>query len=293
MPQVTIARVAFASIFVALAFEASADVPDVPGDDIFGFTTPTDVGNPGDTGFANENDGRAGKRTGSYRALNAKYELGHTFAPDWWVGTSLFAAHNFSHNVPGLAEVNRVAFDGFSFEIEHRIVKRSQSNPVAVAVSLEPRLALADGISGLRSHAINAAFKLFIDAVVIPDKLYWASNVVWTPQTAEDPKDRRQWLSSSSVVVSTAIAYQVSPKFFVGAEVHYHGSHSTIFPMREVGHAVYVGPTMLWKITDKVAFNTTLQPQVAGRSTANPGLRLDLDNFEKAQFRAKVVVAFQ
>ena len=33
------------------AFEAHADVPDVPGDDIFGFTTPTDVGNPGDTGI--------------------------------------------------------------------------------------------------------------------------------------------------------------------------------------------------------------------------------------------------
>ena len=95
MPQAAIARVALASIFVALAFEASADVPDVPGDDIFGFTTPTDVGNPGDTAFGNENDGRAGKRTGTYRALNARYELGHTFAPDWWVGASLFAAHNF------------------------------------------------------------------------------------------------------------------------------------------------------------------------------------------------------
>jgi len=105
--------------------------------------------------------------------------------------------------------------------------------------------------------------------------------------------DRRQWLSSSTIVVSTAIAYQVSPKFFVGAETRYHGSYSTILPTREVGYAVYVGPTMLWKITDKVAFNTTFQPQVAGRSTANPGLRLDLDNFEKAQFRAKVVVAFQ
>ena len=270
-----------------------ATVPDVPGDDIFGFTTPTDVGNPGDTGFGNENDGRAGKRAGTYRALNARYELGHTFAPDWWVGVSLFAGHNFSRNVPGLADVNRAAFDGFSFEIEHRIVKRTQSNPFAVAVSLEPLLALVDVTSGLRSHGINAAFKLFVDAVVFPDKLYWGSNVIWVPQRAEDPMNRRQWLSSSFVLVSTAIAYQVSPKFFVGAEARYLGSYSTIFPTREVGHAVYVGPTMLWKITDKVAFNTTLQPQVAGRSTTNPGLRLDLDNFEKLQFRAKLSIAFQ
>ena len=293
MPQVAIARVAFASIFVALAFEAGAGVPDVPGDDIFGFTTPTDVGNPGDTAFGNENDGRAGKRTGTYRALNARYELGHTFAPDWWVGASLFAAHNFSRHVPGLTDVNRNAFDGFSFEIEHRIVKRTQSNPVAVAVSLEPRLVLVDNLSGLRSHAIGAAFKLFVDAVVIPDKLYWGSNVIWAPQRAEDPTERRRWLSSSAILISTAVAYQVSPKFFVGAEARYFGNYSTIFPTREVGHAVYVGPTMLWKITDKVAFNTTLQPQITGRSSTNPALRLDLDNFEKAQFRAKLSIAFQ
>ena len=49
---------------------------------------------------------------------------------------------------------------------------------------------------------------------------------------------------------------------------------------------------MLWKITDKIAFNATFQPQVAGRSTASPDLNLDLDNFERAQFRAKVAVAF-
>ena len=86
---------------------------------------------------------------------------------------------------------------------------------------------------------------------------------------------------------------RVSPQFFVGAEARYLGSFTTIFPTREVGHAIYVGPTLLWKITDKVTFNTTFQPQVAGRSTANPGLRLDLDNFERVQFRAKLNVALK
>jgi hypothetical protein len=85
----------------------------------------------------------------------------------------------------------------------------------------------------------------------------------------------------------------MSPKLFVGTEARYLASFSTLFPRREVGHAVYVGPTLLWKITDKVAFNTTFQPQIAGRSTANPGLWLDLDNFERAQFRAKLAVALQ
>jgi hypothetical protein len=293
VPTVATARLACIVVVVALASEAAATVPEVPGDDIFGFTTPTDVGHPGDTGFANENDGRAGKRGGAYRALNARYELGHTPASDWWVGISLFAAHNLGRNVPGFADVNRTAFDGLSFEIEHRIVKRTVGNPFAVAVSLEPRWGLIDGVPGLPAHFVNAAFKLFVDAVVVPDKLFWGFNAIWAPQRAEDPADRSRWLSSSGILVSTAIAYQWSPKFFLGAEVRYLGSFSTIFPTQEIGHALYAGPTLLWKITDKVAFNTTFQPQIAGRSTGNPQRRLDLDNFEKAQFRAKLSIAFQ
>jgi hypothetical protein len=293
MPTLATAKLACFVVFAALAGEAAATVPEVPGDEIFGFSTPTDVGNPGDTGFANENDARLGKRGGAYRALNARYELGHTPAPDWWVGVSLFASQNLVRDVPAFADVNRITFDGLSFEIEHRIVKRTVSNPFAVAVSLEPRWGLIDGVPGLSAHFVNAAFKLFVDAVVVPDKLFWGFNAIWTPQRSEDPADRSRWLSSSGILVSTAIAYQWSPKFFLGAEVRYLGAFSTILPTQEVGHAVYAGPTLLWKITNTVAFNTTFQPQVAGRSTSNPQSRLDLDNFEKAQFRAKLSIAFQ
>jgi hypothetical protein len=280
---------------VALALEAEGTVAtaDVPGDDIFGFTTPTDVGNPGDTGFANENDGRVGKRAGSYGAANTRYEFGHTVAKDWWVGISAFGTYNHARNVPDIADINRVAFDGSSFEIMHRLVRRSQASPFALAIAMEPRWARIDGVSGLTSSAISIEFKLFVDAVVVPDRLFWAGNVIWAPQRAEDPFDRRRWRSSSSLLVSSAIAYQVSPTLFAGAEARYLATYGGLIPTGDVGHAIYVGPTLLWKLTDKIAFNATFQPQVAGRSTANPNLRLDLDNFEKAQFRAKLSIAFQ
>ena len=293
MPQLSTAGWALCAALAVFVFEARAEVPEVPGDDIFGFTTPTDVGNPGEKGFSNENDGRLGKRGGTYHALNAKYEISSTFAPDWWIAASLFAARTLSRQVPDLADVNRIAFDGVSFELEHRIVKRSATNPLAVSLSMEPRSARIDTVSGQPAQAINAAFKLFVDAVLVPDKVFWAFNTIWTPQRAEDPSDRGRWGSSSSILLSTAIAYQISAKLFVAAETRYLASFSTLFPRHEVGHAVYLGPAIWWKITDKVAFNTTFQPQITGRSTANPGLRLDLDNFEKAQFRAKVVIAFQ
>ena len=294
--QVSSRKLPLTVLVAALAIEAAdaaSAMADVPGDDIFGFSTPTDVGNPGDTGFANENDGRVGKRAGSYGAANTRYELGHTVAADWWVGISAFGSYNYARNVPDIADINRVAFDGLSFEIMHRLVRRSQTNPFALAIAMEPRWARIDGVSGLTSNAINIGFKLFVDAVVVPDRLFWAGNVIWGPQRAEDTLDRSRWRSSSSLLVSSAIAYQVSPALFVGAEVRYLASYDTLLPRGDVGHAIYVGPTLLWKVTDKMAFNATFQPQVAGRSTANPDLRFDLDNFEKAQFRAKLSIAFQ
>jgi hypothetical protein len=294
MPTVAAARLACVVVFAAFAYEAAAaEVPEVPSDDIFGFTMPTDVGNLGDLDFANENDGRVGKRGGAYNVLNAKYELSNTFAPDWWGAVSLFGSRYFVRGVPDLADVNRVAFDGLSFEIEHRVIKRSQSNPFALSLSVEPRWSRIDSVSGLPSYAFNAQFKVFVDAVVIPDKLYWASNVIWAPQRAEDPSDRDRWLSSSSTLISSAFTYQTSSKFFLGVEARYLGAFNSLLPTQQAGHALYVGPTLLWKVTDKVAFNTTFQPQISGRSTTNPTLRLDLDNFERLQFRIKLAVSLK
>src|SRR5208283_5098661 len=105
------------------------EVSQVPGDDIFGFTSPTDVGKPGDSGFVNENDGRFWKRQGTYVALNTKYEFSRTVADGWWMAGSLFGAYYHSQDVIGLVDVNHIDFDGLSFEIEHRMVERSASQP--------------------------------------------------------------------------------------------------------------------------------------------------------------------
>ncbi len=267
-------------------------LPQVPSDDIFGFTSPTDVGKPGDSGFANENDGRFGKRQGRYEALNTKYEFDRTVADDWWVAGSLFGAYYHASDVPGLSDVNHLKFDGLSFEFEHRILDRSGSNPFAVSTSIEPRWVRIDNVTGLPSNGFGAGLKLFVDAVVLPEKLYWAANLIWWPQREQDPNNRSQWLNSSMTQVSTALTYQISEQIFVGAEVRYLSAFDTAFPDHDIGNALYVGPTMLWKINAKVAFNATFQPQVTGRSIVNPDLNLDLDNFERAQFRAKLAIGF-
>ena len=292
-------RILLAALAAALAGPAQAadpvkekELPQVPGDDIFGFTSATDIGNTGDTGFANENDGRVSKRDGRYFALNQKFEFSRTLTPSWWIAGSFFTAHNYSSNVAGINDINRYQFDGLSMEIAHKLIDRSETNPFAVTLSLEPRWGRIDGASGVVANSYGATFKIFTDAVVIPDQLYWGANVQLTSQTAQDPAAPGQWIPGSTLLLSTALAWQATPKLFLGAEVRYFTTFDTATLNHPVRRALYVGPTVLWKFTDKIVFNATYQPQVYGRSTASPGLALDLDNFERAQFRLKLSVAF-
>jgi hypothetical protein len=268
------------------------DIPEVPGDDIFGFTSATDVGDKGDLGFANELTGFRGKRDGSYTWLSNKMELGYTFAENWWIAGSAFISNNRISDVTDIDDRDATAFEGLSFEIKHRIIERSRSNPLAVTLSLEPYrswIDVADG-SGRRADGYGAAFKVYTDAAIVPDTIFWAANAVWVPFRQQLPDERNVWLEGSGTSLSTALTFQPVKDLFVGAEVRQLVSYGGTFFDERVGYAYYLGPTLLWKITDKIAFNATWQPQIAGRSIHNPGLRYDLDHFERAQFRFKLAV---
>jgi hypothetical protein len=267
-------------------------VAQVPGDAIFGFTSPTDVGKPGDVGFANENDGRVGKRQGTYGALNAKYEFSSTVANGWWMAGSLFGAYYHVQSVTGFVDVNHLDFNGLSFEIEYRVIERSFGQPFGVSISVEPFWGRLDYVAGLPSNSYGAALKTFADAVIVPEKLYWAANLIWVFQRAEDPLNTSHWLNSSGTVLSTALTYQISEQLFAGVEVRYLSAFSTILLNDNIGSALYAGPTMLWKINEKIAINMTFQPQIAGHSATSRNLNLDLDNFERAEFRAKLAIGF-
>ena len=86
--------IAAASVGLSQPSFAASAIPQVPSEDIFGFTSPTDIGNAGDTSFANEHDGRLGKRAGRYQALDSKIEFSRTLPGDWWIAGSFFSAYN-------------------------------------------------------------------------------------------------------------------------------------------------------------------------------------------------------
>jgi hypothetical protein len=277
----------------AASNEPPGEAVDVPGENIFGFTDPTDVGKPGDTAIASENTGRTGKRMGRYLALQSKTELSRTLGENTWGAVSLFNSHYRVRDVPDLdRNLNRTAFDGMSFEIARRVVERSATNPFAVTLALEPRWSRLDPIAGTRVEAFSAEAKLFVDAVVVPEKLYWAMNLNYAPGTQRGTEPGAKWVENGGSNISTALTYAWSPSVFTGAEIRVLSAFNQAFFGRYAGSALFIGPTFLWKITDKVAFNVVWTPQVAGRSESNKDRLYDLDNFERHQFRAKLAVQF-
>ena len=289
----TVAGIAGALAFAALAAAnaAEAEIPDVPGGEIFGFSAGTDTGETGERGFANELNGFRGKRDGNFTALSNKMEFGYTPLDDLWIAGSFFVSNTRLRGNPEIPDTGSTRFEGLSAEAQYRLIKRNAANPFALAVAVEPFYAFADLGTGRRADGYGAAFKFLMDAVVVPDKIYWAFNAIWVPVRSQDSFDRSLWQSSSESSVQSALTFQLSTSLFAGVEVrHLTAFEGTFFDDR-AGYATYLGPTVFWKITDKVGFNATWQPQISGRSADNPGLRYDLDNFQRAQFRFKVEVA--
>jgi len=117
-------------------------------------------------------------------------------------------------------------------------------------------------------------------------------NLNYAPGTQRGMEPGAKWEDSAGTSVSSALTYAWSPTVFTGGEVRVLSAFNRAFFGRYAGSALFIGPTFLWKITDKVAFNAVWTPQVAGRAQSNRDRLLDLDNFERHQFRAKLAVQF-
>jgi hypothetical protein len=279
---------------IAQAQPLSSDPPGengfaVPGGDIFGFTSPTDVGEVGDRGLALELSNRAGKRDGDYWSPTLKTQFSYTVADDFAVALSPFVTAHRIREVPDLDNRTSTRFDGFSGEVAYRFIPRSETDPFAATFSMEPRIARVDALMGERVRSYGNEFKLFLDTVLVPGKLYAAVNVNYALGSQQGSDD--VWVDGSGTNVSGALTYQFSERIFAGIEGRWLTAFSGAFLDDQTGWGLFAGPTLLVKVTDSAALNLVWTPQVAGRASGVGGHR-DLDNFERHQFRAKFATSF-
>ena len=77
----------------------------------------------------------------------------------------------------------------------------------------------------------------------------------------------------------------------VGVEARYLTIFSGPFMNEFAGYAVLAGPNLSLKLSDSAALNFAWTPQLVGRAKGIPA-SLDLDNFERHQFRLKFAASF-
>ncbi len=281
--------------------------PEVPGGDIFGYTSPTDIGDPCSWSFASEHSARAGKRDGSYFALTSKTQVSYTYSDRLAFAISPFTTATRWSNVTAAQDAlagegdgviasgyNKFAFDGLSGEVAWRLLARSRGQPFALTISAEPRWSRVDGLTGWRAEGYGTEFKLFMD-VALTERLFAAMNFNYALGKQKFDIPNALWANSSSTNVSAALTAQIhaaEKKFvegvFLGAEGRLLSSYSGLGLNQNVGNAFFLGPTFALAFEGGRMLNLVWTPQLTGRArpASAPGA-LDLDNYERHEFRVK------
>jgi hypothetical protein len=288
--------------------EPPPGTPVVPSGNIFGFSDPTDLGDPCTWNFASENTGRAGKRDGSYFFLESKNELSYTYTSDIAFAFSAFTTYNRWSNVTVLQDtlatqgdgvflnrLNRLSFAGLSGEFLVRLVKRAPGQPVAVTAAVEPRWASVDGEAGTgyRADGYAAEFKLLAD-VALTERLFGAVNLNYALGTQKFDIPNALWERASGTNVSAALTAQIYAAekqtiegIFVGVEGRYRTQFEGLLLDRFTGEAFNAGPTLAIAFAGDRMLSLAWSPQVAGGTSPSTPGRLNLDEFERMEFRVK------
>ena len=152
--------------------------------------------------------------------------------------------------------------------------------------TVEPHWGFADEMSGAPADQQRAAFRLLADRELIPGRLFAALNVIYEPEQTR-LRGSGETLRDSTLGVSAALAMQVMPGVFIGAEArnlrHYDGLGLDGF----AGQALYIGPTLYATFAERYFISAAWNVQVWGAVRGTSGA-LDFDNFERHQVKLRV-----
>jgi hypothetical protein len=255
---------------------------------IFGnFTVGSSTGIEGERAFEPDTTADFGKRSGHYGA--SQTELEYEYTPSQYVQVEFgptVSAYNI-HGVPGLDDATMAAINGFSSELRSVLIDRGPS-PFAVTMSLEPEFRSRDETSGVKVVNYELEAKLEADAELIKNRLFLGFNLLYEPETTR--ADLGIWRSEATVGASSALALQIVPNVVIGADLWYLRHYDGIAFGTFTGDAVYLGPTLFWKISSKVLMSAAWQTQVAGREV---GVMPALDLMDFSRQRARLLFEFE
>lgn len=255
---------------------------------IFGsFTIGSSTGIEGEKSFESENLISLGKRGGRYGALQSVLEFEYTpnqtsqieFGP-------IISAYDI-RGVPGLDDRTSAGIGGFEAEFRSVLLDRG-TLPLAVTLAIEPEFHNIDETSGAQVTNYGLETKLEADAELIKNRLYLGFNLLYEPETTGN--EFGGWDDESTIGGSVALAWQVIPNVAIGADLWYLRHYDGLTFRTFTGDAVYLGPTLYWKIDRKMLLSAAWETQIAGHEVGVPG-PFDLTDF--SQTRARLLFEYE
>ena len=256
---------------------------------IFGFMIGTDVGNPGEREFQSQTTGRFAKNGGNYRAVGQEFELELVPVKNFRIEVGgAFAAHDI-RGVPGLEDRQQLAWQGASVDLRYRFLDRDTA-PFGLTLAVESHLNRIADISAAPAQNFGTEFTLALDRELIPNYAVAALNLIyqpeWTRFAATGAAEQE-----STVGAALGAMVQIRPGILFGGEARYLRKYDGIGLEAFSGHALFLGPTAYFQLSERSRLTAAWSVQAWGRSVGS-NAALDLVNFERHQARLVFGVNF-
>lgn len=255
---------------------------------IFGsFTIGSSTGIEGEKAFESENLISLGKRGGRYGALQSVLEFEYTPTQYSQIEFGPIVSAYDIRGVPGLDDRTSAGIGGFEAEFRSVLVDRG-TLPFAVTLAIEPEFHNLDETSGAQVTNYGLETKLEADAELIKNRLYLGFNLLYEAETTGN--DLGGWDDESTIGGSVALAWQIIPNVAIGADLWYLRHYDGLTFRTFTGDAVYLGPTLYWKIDRNMLLSAAWETQIAGHEIGIPG-PFDLTDF--SQTRARLLLEYE
>src|SRR5262245_1064400 len=262
---------------------------EVDTEHMFGFTEGSDTGETGEKEFETDSTGRFGKFGGSYNNVATALEAKYSFSDRFRLSAVATVAYYDITSVDGIDDRRQGALQSVSFDARFRLFDREHA-PFGLTLSVEPRRGFADEMSGAPADQYGADVRVLADRELIPGRLFAAFNVRYEPAQTR-LRASGETLRESTLGIGAALAMQVMPGVFIGAEARSLRHYEWLGLNDFAGQALYIGPTLYATFGESyfisAAWNVQVWGAVAGSSSA-----LDLVNFERHLVKLRGGVRF-
>jgi hypothetical protein len=255
---------------------------------IFGFTEGADIGAEGEKSIEFETTTASGLRGGTYGALEQEVEFESVPTQNFGYELSAHGLGFSVNDVPGMADAHGANFSGLSAEFRYLVIGRGPGSPIGLTLVAEPEWARIDD-GGQPVTDFDLTLRGILDTELIPNRLYAATNIFYTPDYARSPGE--SWAWSAEYGVSGAMAYRFTPKLTMGAEIEYDAAYDGAAIQSFQGQALYLGPTFHYQFNGQIMLSAAWSTQIAGHATGED-FGLDLTNFPHQQGNLKFEVEF-